>query len=121
MKISIKKTFAENMFLWNIFLPYTYCAIKFANVVVPSIVVENVFLRCFENSLSYWLQAWQYWFSQPKEATSILVPLGLAPLNAGDTFGHDNTEYTPKNVGNKRNDDKENHNLYKDRRAEVVM
>ena len=59
MKLSINKTFVNNMSLlknavnllsiwtllkrqWNIFLPYTYCSVILLYVVAPSIVFETV-------------------------------------------------------------------------------
>ena len=41
--------------MWNFFLRYTYCEIKFVYVVVPSIVVEIAFSWYLENDLLYWL------------------------------------------------------------------
>ena len=52
------------------YLPYTYSIIKFVYVMVLSIVIEIAFLWYLENDFSYWLQVWQYHFSQAKEATS---------------------------------------------------
>ena len=60
--------------IWNIFLPYMYCEIKFVYVMTPSIVAKTVFSWFLECNLSDhshkklwlwsdWLQVWQHQFS----------------------------------------------------------
>ena len=69
--------------MWNVFLPYAYCTIKFIYVVVPSIVVETVgfFWPYLENNMSQWLQMWRHQFWQAKEATSEISEPELSPVN----------------------------------------
>ena len=107
----------------NIFLPYTSCAIKFARVVVRSIVAESVFCGTLRIICHINFKRDSINFHNQRRQPVKYQHLGSAPFKcsrAGDTFGHDNTDDAPKNVVIERNDDEENHTLDKDKTSEVA-
>ena len=66
--------------IWNIFLPFMDCAIKFIYVVVLSIIAETAFLWYLENNSSYWLKMWLHQFLQAEQATSKMSALRHRPF-----------------------------------------